>query len=957
MSANEQEQQRWAGRPRVALGIKALVFIAPIALSALATHLVAQVVPRPPGLLPTILWWLALSVFATGVLFVADRLARKLLPLAALLQLSLVFPDQAPSRFRTAMRTQTVHQLKLRVADIRENGLPDDPALAAETLIELVGDLSAHDRLTRGHAERVRAYSRMIGEELDLDERELDLLQWAGLAHDVGKLFVPGEILNKPGRLTDEEFEVIKQHPGWGAELCEPLRGWLGEWVDAVGEHHERWDGQGYPAGLAGEEISLAARIVSVADVYDVITSARSYKSPSTAVEGRQELARCAGGQFDPRVVRAFMNISLGRLRLIMGPLSWLAQLPVVGRVPVGTATGAAVSATATAVTLVAGGLLDRPGTEQPVVEAAAQEIVVTTVQPTTTVVAPGVVVTLPATTAVPTAPNTSAAPTESTVPATTAAPTTVTPPVDDSTTTIVVTLPPARPAIVISDGRISAVERPTTSPTRPVTTTPPATTPVTTPATTVPPATTTPAATTTTVPPASGPVAVDDAVATSEGSPIVIDVAANDVGAVSASLDTLPANGTVTRVDATRFRFEPDPNWSGVTSFRYTVVDANGARSSASVSISVSAVPDPPIARDDTISMDEDGTVDIPVLANDTDPDGDPLTVVSVNSPDGTVSTDGTTVRFVPESHAWGTMSVSYTISDGTGRTASATVTVTVRARPDDPSAGDDAYATQESTALVVPAPGVLANDGDEDGDTLTASVQSGPGNGTLSLASDGSFTYTPAPAFVGTDTFTYRASDGTGRSDLGTVTIAVGSSGTAQRFYLGTSGTSASNWALTTSKPANASPEPDHDGDGEPGLTIESSSQKLTETDPQKFQHWSVIPASNLVLDGPVRLVLWSTAEDFDDDTDIDYSVWLQDCAANGTGCVTLASTLDVHVDEWNGGSETWVRREITIGSVDATIAAGRMLRLRLMFDHDDVWVALSGTRASSLEYTRAV
>ena len=136
-----EQQERWTGRPRVALGIKTLVFVAPIALSALATHLIARVVPRPPDLLPTILWWIALSVFATGVLFVADRLARKLLPLAALLQLSLVFPDQAPSRFRTAMRTQTVHQLKLRVADIRENGLPDDPALAAETLIGLVGDL------------------------------------------------------------------------------------------------------------------------------------------------------------------------------------------------------------------------------------------------------------------------------------------------------------------------------------------------------------------------------------------------------------------------------------------------------------------------------------------------------------------------------------------------------------------------------------------------------------------------------------------------------------------------------------------------------------------------------------------------------------------------------------------------------------------------------------------------
>ena len=80
-----------------------------------------------------------------------------------------------------------------------------------------------------------------------LDETDLDRLHWAGLLHDVGKLFVPSEILNKPGALTAEEFEVIKQHPGRGAELCEPIRPWLGDWVDAVGQHHERWDGQGYP--------------------------------------------------------------------------------------------------------------------------------------------------------------------------------------------------------------------------------------------------------------------------------------------------------------------------------------------------------------------------------------------------------------------------------------------------------------------------------------------------------------------------------------------------------------------------------------------------------------------------------------------------------------------------------------------------------------------------------------
>ena len=244
---------------------------------------------------------------------------------------------------------------------MKRRGLSDDASAAAEELLELIAALSAHDRLTRGHAERVRAYSRMIGEELHLSDDDLNKLHWGGLLHDVGKLFVPTEILNKPGELTDEEFEIMKGHPGWGAELCEPLRGWLGEWVDAVGQHHERWTGGGYPTGVAGEGISLAARVVAVADAFDVMTSARSYKPPVSAAAARDELTRCAGSQFDPRVVRAFLNVSLGRLRLVMGPLSSLAQLPLLGRVPIGPALGGAVSGLATAAVLLVGGLVSTP--------------------------------------------------------------------------------------------------------------------------------------------------------------------------------------------------------------------------------------------------------------------------------------------------------------------------------------------------------------------------------------------------------------------------------------------------------------------------------------------------------------------------------------------------------------------------------------------------------------------
>jgi hypothetical protein len=117
-----------------------------------------------------------------------------------------------------------------------------------------------------------------------------------------------------------------------------PLTPWLGESARAVWEHHERWDGGGYPAGLAGLDIALGARIVNVADTFDVMTSARSYKEPVSAAESRAELARCAGGQFDPEIVRAFLNISIGRLRMVMGPISWIAQVPLF---PTSVLTGA----------------------------------------------------------------------------------------------------------------------------------------------------------------------------------------------------------------------------------------------------------------------------------------------------------------------------------------------------------------------------------------------------------------------------------------------------------------------------------------------------------------------------------------------------------------------------------------------------------------------------------------
>jgi HD domain/Bacterial Ig domain len=340
-----------------------LVFILPFGASIAFVWAVSRFVTAPDGgAAGFVAWWLALSAGGSLVMWLVDRAARRLLPLAALLQLSLVFPDQAPSRFRAAMDSGRVNDLEDRLALAHRAANAETPAESAALLLTLVAALSDHDRLTRGHSERVRGYAVMIGAELGLSEHELDQLNWAALLHDIGKLEVSVDILNKPGRPDDEEWQQLKRHPLYGERFVEPMRPWLGAWADAVGYHHERWDGRGYPRGIEGDDIPLAGRIVAIADVFDVITSARSYKEAGSASSGREEIARCAGVQFDPRLVRAFLGVSLGRMRMVMGPLSWLAHLPIVGRLPLGSMAGTVWGAAGVVVATTASGFAGTSG-------------------------------------------------------------------------------------------------------------------------------------------------------------------------------------------------------------------------------------------------------------------------------------------------------------------------------------------------------------------------------------------------------------------------------------------------------------------------------------------------------------------------------------------------------------------------------------------------------------------
>ncbi|MFL6099434.1 MAG: Ig-like domain-containing protein [Actinomycetales bacterium] len=347
--------------------------VVPLACSVLAGILVGSVLPRSHSWVGAVASWLGVLVVSTVVLFGIDRLTRRLLPIATLLKLSMLFPDRAPSRYKIARSMAGTRALAAELERARQHGVTGDRQQAAETVLALVGALGEYDSRTRGHSERTQLFVTMIAEEMGIRPGDRDRLLWAALIHDVGKLNVPSAVLNKPAKLDAAEWEMLRRHPLDGATICGPLNDWLGPWRLAVEQHHERYDGTGYPLGLAAEQIGLGGRIVAVADSYEVMTAARAYKKPMTAPEARAELARCAGTQFDPAVVKAFLAISLSRVRWVTGPLAWIAQVPFLHSLPgVGQAVSAVGSAALTGASLVGLGVAPATAAEHHAPPSAA---------------------------------------------------------------------------------------------------------------------------------------------------------------------------------------------------------------------------------------------------------------------------------------------------------------------------------------------------------------------------------------------------------------------------------------------------------------------------------------------------------------------------------------------------------------------------------------------------------
>uniref|UniRef100_UPI0037D9E99A retention module-containing protein n=1 Tax=Zoogloea sp. TaxID=49181 RepID=UPI0037D9E99A len=274
-------------------------------------------------------------------------------------------------------------------------------------------------------------------------------------------------------------------------------------------------------------------------------------------------------------------------------------------------------------------------------------------------------------------------------------------------------------------------------------------------------------------------PVATDDSVTGTEDQPLTVDVLANDSDANNDALVVTSAtagNGQVTINPDGSLRYVPNPDFNGPDTVTYTISDGKGGTSTATVTINVAAVNDAPVALPDVATTPEDVPVTVNVLGNDSDPDGDPLTVTgaTVDPTRGTVvvNPDGT-LTFTPAQDITGPVVITYTVSDGKGGTASSTVTVNVTPVNDSPVANPDVATTLENTPVTVP---VLGNDSDPEGDPLTVtSATVNPAVGSVVVNPDGTLTLTPAANFNGPVVINYTISDGNGGTATSTVTVNV--------------------------------------------------------------------------------------------------------------------------------------------------------------------------------------
>jgi putative nucleotidyltransferase with HDIG domain len=223
----------------------------------------------------------------------------------------LLFLGKKAGSFRNDEEVSQARQIANQLAIGLANSLSLEKLnrLAKGTIEALARTVDAKSKWTSGHSERVAELSSRIARAMGLREKEIEALQRGGLLHDIGKIGIPLAILDKPDRLTDQEYGEIKNHPLIGAKILEPIEAYQ-DIIPLVAQHHERYDGTGYPAGLKGEEIDQGARIMAVADVWDALVSERPYREGWVGERARDLIVNSSGSHFDPEVVNAFLAVT-----------------------------------------------------------------------------------------------------------------------------------------------------------------------------------------------------------------------------------------------------------------------------------------------------------------------------------------------------------------------------------------------------------------------------------------------------------------------------------------------------------------------------------------------------------------------------------------------------------------------------------------------------------------------
>ena len=202
---------------------------------------------------------------------------------------------------------EQMHEIK-RINEMLKESKEQLERAYLDTIQSLRYAVEAKDPYTRGHSDRVSEYAVLIGRKMGLPEDEIKTLQIGGLFHDIGKIGVPDTILQKEAKLTDDEYSQIKNHPSIGAHILGEAEAFK-DIIPIVKYHHERFDGRGYPSRLSGEKIPLLARITAVADTFDAMTSKRSYRNALDIQYVKEEIERCKGTQFDPKIAEVFLEI------------------------------------------------------------------------------------------------------------------------------------------------------------------------------------------------------------------------------------------------------------------------------------------------------------------------------------------------------------------------------------------------------------------------------------------------------------------------------------------------------------------------------------------------------------------------------------------------------------------------------------------------------------------------